>query len=452
MENQKLATWNIPRLLWSLALPAICAQIVTLLYNLVDRIYIGRMQHGAIYMAAIGICAPIITVVAAFTGMFGRGGSPHAAIHMGRQDNATAEKFQGNSLCMLLLTSVILTFGVLAVKTPLLRLFGASDQTLPYAESYLTIYMLGTVFVQVTVGMNYYITSQGFAKTAMITTVLGAVLNMALDPVFIFAMNMGVAGAALATIISQFASFAWVLVFLLGKKPALRIRAENLRPDWIILKKIIMLGSAPFFMSASEGILHVCFNRQVYSYGGDLAVSAMTILFSMFQFVLLPVEGVAQGSQPIIGYNYGSEATHRVRAVIKLALIANSMFTVIMTGIILLAPQVFIRIFNSDPELTALGSKMLRIYMFGMFTVGANSTFQQTYNSLGEGGKSFFFAFYRKVILLIPLIYILPRFLPWGVSAVVLAEPISDILTALTNAAYFQRFIKKKLPAKKEYP
>lgn len=446
MENQKLASWRIPKLLWSLAFPAICAQIVTLLYNLVDRIYIGQMRDGAIAMAAIGICAPIVTVVTAFTGMFGRGGSPHAAIYMGRQDNATAEKFLGNSFCMLLITSVLITAGTLAAKTPVLRLFGASGQTLPYADSYLTIYILGTVFVQITVGMNYYITSQGFAKTAMITTMLGAVLNMVLDPVFIFAMNMGVAGAALATVISQLASFVWVLAFLLGKKPTLRIRAENMRPDWRILKQIIILGSAPFFMSASEGVLHVCFNRQVYAYGGDLAVSAMTILFSMFQFVLLPVEGVAQGSQPIIGYNYGSGAFHRVRATIRLALAANSIFTVIVTAIVVLFPQIFIRVFNSDPGLVELGGRMLQIYIFGVFTTGANSTFQQTYNSLGEGGKSFFFAFYRKVILLIPLIYILPNLLSWGVFAVVLAEPISDILTAVTNALYFRRFIRKKLP------
>lgn len=446
MENQKLATWKIPKLLWSLAFPAICAQIVTLLYNLVDRIYIGQMQDGAIAMSAIGICAPIVTVVTAFTGMFGRGGSPHAAIHMGKQDNSTAEKFLGNSFCMLLITSILITAGTLAVKAPILRIFGASSQTLPYADSYLTIYILGTIFVQITVGMNYYITSQGFAKTAMITTMLGAVLNMVLDPLFIFAMDMGVAGAALATVISQFASFMWVLAFLMSKKPTLRIRRENMRPDWRILKQIIILGSAPFFMSASEGVLHVCFNRQVYAYGGDLAVSAMTILFSMFQFVLLPVEGVAQGSQPIIGYNYGSGAYHRVQTTIKLALTANSIFTVIVTAIVVIFPQMFIRIFNSDPELVELGGKMLQIYIFGVFTTGANSTFQQTYNSLGEGGKSFFFAFYRKVILLIPLIYILPNVLSWGVFAVVLAEPISDILTAATNAVYFRRFLKKKLP------
>lgn len=446
MENQKLASWKIPKLLWSLAFPAICAQIVTLLYNLVDRIYIGQMQDGAIAMAAIGICAPIVTVVTAFTGLFGRGGSPHAAIYMGKQDNATAEKFLGNSFCMLLITSVLITVITLSAKTPILRLFGASDQTLPYADNYLTIYILGTIFVQITVGMNYYITSQGFAKTAMITTMLGAVLNMILDPVFIFAMNMGVAGAALATVLSQLASFVWVLVFLVGKKPTLRIRAGNLRPNWQILKKIMILGVAPFFMSASEGVLHVCFNRQVYAYGGDLAVSAMTILFSMFQFVLLPVEGVSQGSQPIIGYNYGAGAFHRVQATIKLAVTVNTIFTVICTIIVLVVPELFIRIFNSDPALVELGGKMLRIYMLGMFSHGPNSTFQQTYNSLGEGGKSFFFAFYRKIILLIPLIYLLPNLMRWGVFAVVLAEPISDIVTAATNALYFRRFLKKKLP------
>lgn len=316
---------------------------------------------------------------------------------------------------------------------------------LPYADPYITIYCLGTFFIQMTVGMNYYITTQGFAKTAMITTMLGGILNMILDPVFIFSLGMGVRGAALATVLSQLASFIWVVCFLFNKKPKLRLRLKNRKPEAAVLKEIIVLGSAPFFMSVSEGILHVCFNNQVLRFGGDLAVSAMTILFSIFQFILLPVEGVAQGAQPIIGQNYGAGRYDRVREAIKLTALGNLIFTVCATSLIMLVPGFFIRIFNPDPDLVSLGQSMLRIYAGGFFVVGLNSTFQQTYNSLGEGKRAFFFAFYRKGILLIPLLYLLPRILPWGVFAVMLAEPVSDILTTGTNALSFRRFINKKL-------
>ena len=444
--SNKLEDMKITKLLLQLSLPAICAQMVTLLYNLVDRIFIGHMENGDVAMAAIGVCAPIVTIVSAFTGLLGRGGAPHAAIFMGKGDDKTAERYLGNSLSLLFTTAALLTGLVLIFKTPLLKLFGASEQTLPYAKDYISVYILGTVFVQITVGMNYYITTQGFARTAMVTTMLGGVLNMVLDPVFIFGLHMGVSGAALATILSQFASFIWVLSFLLGKKTTLRVKRENLRPQWPILRKILVLGSAPFFMSASEGVLHICFNRQCAAFGGDLAVSAMTILFSVFQCMLLPVEGVAQGSQPIISYNYGAGKYDRIRQTIRLALIATSCFTVAVNILVELFPEVVIRVFSSDPELIELGARMLRVYGAALFVHGANSTFQQTYNSLGEGGRSFFFAFYRKVILLIPLLYLLPNFLgTWSVAAVVLAEPVSDFLTAATNAVYFRHFLKKKL-------
>ena len=453
MEQNKLATMKVSKLLFQLAMPAICAQVVTLLYNMVDRVYIGRMEDGVLAMAGVDICAPIISVITAFTGLFGRGGSPLAAISMGEKKNNEAERFLGNSFAMLLITSAVITITILLGKEPILRLFGASSATMPFADQYMTIYCLGTVFVQLTVGMNYYITTQGFAATAMVTTMLGGVLNIVLDPVFMFGLHMGVAGAALATVLSQMASFVWVLLFLFGKKTALRIRLKNMRPDWPILKRIMILGAAPCFMSASEGVLHICFNNQVLAYGGDVAVSAMTILFTMFQVVLLPVEGIAQGSQPIISYNYGAKTYARVRETVSLALKAATVLAVVMGFTVVGLPEMFIRIFSSDPELVRVGAPMLRLYMLVMFLHGPNCTFQQTYTSLGEGKKSFFFAFYRKIILLIPLLYILPAALPaWGVMSVVLAEPISDTLTALTNAVYFRRFMGKKLGGEREKP
>lgn len=446
MEHNRLESEKISRLLLSLALPAICAQIVTLLYNLVDRIYIGRMEDGILAMGAVGICAPIVTIVTAFTGLFGQGGSPLAAIRMGSGDREGAEKYLGASVTMLFLTSILITAAVLAAKEPLLKLFGASKIILPYADDYMSIYCLGTIFVQLTVGMNYYISTQGFAKTAMITTMLGGLLNIALDPLFIFALQMGIRGAAMATVLSQMVSFIWAMRFMLGKRTLLHIRIPALRPEWKTLKEIMVLGSASFFMNTSEGIMTICFNTRVQRFGGDTAVGAMTILFSVFQFMLLPVEGIAQGSQPVIGYNYGAGQFGRVKETIRLSITVALLFTMGATTIVMIWPELFIRIFNTDQELVEMGKGMMRIYVAGMFVLGANSTFQQTYNSLGEGGKAFFFAFYRKVIILIPLIYMLPVLLPWGVMAVVLAEPAADLITTGTNAVYFGRFIRKKLP------
>ncbi|MCM1136536.1 MAG: MATE family efflux transporter [Clostridium sp.] len=446
-EENKLAKERIPKLLWSLAIPAICAQLITLFYNLIDRIFIGRMENGIMAMGAIGICAPVVTVVSAFCGLFGQGGAPLAAISMGKGDKEEEEEYLGNSFWMLVVSSAVIMAVVLIFQTPLLTLFGASENTLPYAKQYITVYCLGTVFIQLTVGMNYYITTQGFAKTAMITTMLGGVLNMLLDPVFIFALHMGVRGAALATVISQFISFLWVMRFLFGKKTSLRLHPGTIRLSAPRLKEIMVLGSAPFFMNISEGVLNICFNNQALRFGGDIAVGAMTILFSIFQFMLLPVEGVAQGSQPIIGYNYGAGKFDRVRETVKLSVISTLTFTMCATAAVMLAPGFFIGIFNSNPELVLLGKNMLRIYIGGMFVLGLNSTCQETYNSLGEGKKAFFFAFYRKVILLIPLLYILPHALPaWGVMAVMLAEPIADIVTTATNAVHFRYFLKKKVP------
>lgn len=441
----KLKNEPIQKLLWTLALPAICAQLVTLLYNFVDRIFIGQMENGVYAMAAIGICTPIVTIITAFTNLFGRGGSPLAAIEMGKNDIKKAERYLGNSFVLLVLSSLSIMAIVHFFKTEILMGFGASSKTLPYAIDYLSIYILGTFFVQLTVGMNDYITTQGFAKIAMTTTMSGALFNTLLDPLFIFGFDMGIRGAALATILSQMVSFIWVMHFLFGKQTTLHLSRQNMHLDPALIKDIVLLGASPFFMSASEGILVLTFNTQALKLGGDLAVSVIAILFSMFQFLLLPVEGVTQGCQPILSYNYGARHYDRVLQTIKLTLKSTLSYSIIATTCIVLFPQIFVGLFGHDQQLLMLGSQCLRIYIFGGFILGANSTFQQTYNALGAGGNSFFFAFFRKMILLIPLIYLLPTLFPGSVYVLVLAEPISDWLTTLTNGFCFQKFIARKL-------
>ena len=413
--NERLANEKISKLLLSLAIPSILAQMVTLLYNLVDRIYIGRMEDGALAIAGIGLCSAIITIIIAFTNLFGRGGAPLASISLGADENDQANKIISNCFSSLVLSSIVIMIVLYILGEEILLLFGASANTLSYAKDYLNIYLLGTIFVQLSVGMNYFINCQGYAKFGMLTLVIGGALNIILDPIFIFTLNMGVAGAALATIISQFVSFLWVMHFIFSKRSTIKIKKEYLFFDKIIMKRVLGLGISPFFMNSTEGILQVCFNRQLLFFGGDIAVSSMTIMASMAQIVFLPM-------------------------VIKVALT----FSVIMVTLMELFPALFVSMFTNDPELMELGVKMLRVYIFG-YIIGANSSFQQIYTSLGEGKRSFFFAFYRKIILLIPLIYILPNFISNGVLAVMLAEPVSDLLTTGTNAIFFKRFINDKL-------
>lgn len=450
--QERLEHEKISKLLCSLAIPSICAQIITLIYNLVDRIYIGRMPDGQLAMAAIGLCVPLTTIINAFNGLFGRGGAPLSSIKLGEGRKDEADRILTNSFSSLIIVSVLLTTIVLIFKNPILYLFGANADTIIHAGDYISIYSLGTIFVQLSVGLNFFINAQGFNRFGMITNLLGAGLNMILDPIFIYTFQMGIKGAALATVISQGITCAWVISFFFSKKTILHIRKEYLLPKWKILKSIVALGASPFFMSSTEGILTISFNQQLLRFGGNMAVSAMTILSSMWQFMLLPVEGVAIGSQPIVSYNYGAGNYQRVRNTIALGVKVSTIYSI--TGVVLmeLFPHVFAGIFTENKELIELAGRMLRIYIFGAFCIGANSTFQQSYNSLGEGKKSFFFAFYRKIILLIPLIFILPQiFVSNRVYAVVLAEPISDIITSVTNAVYFRYFfLKKKLPLRDE--
>lgn len=440
LENEKIST-----LLISLAIPSILAQLTTLIYNLVDRIYIGRLPNSSLAIAGIGLCTSIITIITAVTNLFGRGGAPLASIRLGEKNTEEAQKILGNCFKSLMITSVIIIVILNLFGTQILMLFGASENTLDYALQYLRIYSWGTIFAQLSVGLNYFINAQGFAKYGMFTLLLGGILNIILDPVFIFLFDMGVAGAAVATVISQFVSCLWVLGFFFGKKTMLRLTKKSLKYDLNVMKRVFGLGLSPFFMSSTEGILQVSFNRQLLFYGGDIAVSAMTIMMSMSQILSLPMEGIAQATQPIISYNYGAGKYDRVKKTISLALKAALTYSIVGVLLMELFPSLFVQLFANDPELVELASWMLRVYVFGFIIMGANSTFQQTYTSLGFGKRSFFFAFYRKIILLIPLIYFLPNVISNGVLAVVLAEPISDLLTTITNSFSFKSFIKKHL-------
>lgn len=443
--NERLENEKISKLLLSLALPSILAQLATLIYNMVDRIYIGQLADGALAIAGIGLCTSIITIITAFTNLFGRGGAPLASIRMGEKRMDIAEKILGNCVFSLVISSLIIMAALLIFGEDILMLFGASENTLPYAMDYLSIYCLGTVFVQLSVGLNYFINAQGFAKYGMFTLLIGGVLNIILDPIFIFGLHMDVAGAAIATVISQFVSCVWVMKFLLGKKTTIQIKKEYFKFDLDIMKRVLGLGFSPFFMSATEGILQVSFNRQLLFFGGDLAVSSMTIMLSMNQILQLPMEGIAQGTQPIISYNYGAKQYERVKKAISLAMKVSLIYSIVGVLLMEFIPQVFVQLFSNDPELIELASRMLRVYIFGFIIMGANSTYQQSYTSLGFGKISFFFAFYRKIILLIPLIYILPIFISDGVFAVMLAEPLSDLITTITNTFSFRRFMHKHL-------
>lgn len=444
MDN-KLAVGAIPGLLLSLALPAMLAQVITLLYNLVDRVYIGHMADGATAMTAVGLCVPVSTLIVAVTSLFGRGGAPLAGISLGAGDRDKADRILSNSLVLLIATSLAITAGVLAWSGPLLRLFGASPTTLPHAETYLRLTIPGTLFLQVGLGLNYFINTQGFTRIGMMTPLIGGVVNVVLDPIFIFGLDMGLRGAAVATVIAQFASFLWVLRFWRGPLAHIRIRRRFLRPDWSVVRRIVLLGAAPAFMVATEGILLLSFNTQLARFGGDAAVGAMTILAALFQLVLMPMIGIYQGAQPIVSFNYGAGNHARVKQAIGLAGAATLLWSLLGAGLLVAFPRFFVGLFTPDPLLIATAAPMLRVYISGTFFLGLTIVSQDSYNALGDGKLSLFFAFFRKGVLLIPLIHLLPLCMADKVHAVVAAEPVSDLIASLVSAAYFIVYIRKKL-------
>ncbi len=431
-DQNILGTEGIGKLLLKLALPAVISQLVNMLYNVVDRVYIGHMpENGVATLTGLGLCFPIIMLISAFAALFGMGGAPLAAIAMGQGNHRRAEQILGNCTTALILTSAVLTVFFLFFGRPLLLLFGASTGTIGYAWHYLQIYVCGTVFVQIALGLNLFITTQGFATKAMITVLIGAILNTILDPVFIFVFGMGVQGAAAATVLSQAVSAIWVLHFLTGQKTTLKICVSQLRLHRDILLPVLALGLAPFIMQATESLLNICFNSSLQRYGGDLAVGTMTILSSISQLIILPLQGITQGAQPIISFNYGAGNKARVKKALKLQLAICLLFTCAMCFLIELFPVPFIRIFNSKPELVSMASWALRLYCAGMFILGAQMACQQSFVALGQAKVSLFLACLRKLILLIPLIYILPALMRNQVFAVFLAEPVADI-TATT--------------------
>lgn len=451
--NAFLGTEPVGRLLARLALPTVMAQMINMLYNIVDRIYIGHIpQVGAMALTGLGVCLPLIMIVSAFAALVSSGGAPRASIFMGRGDQTSAEKTLGNCFLVQLVISALLTAVLLLFGRQLLLAFGASENTIEYASKYMNIYALGTVFVQLTLGMNAFITAQGFAKTGMLSVLIGAVCNILLDPLFIFAFGMGVRGAALATVLSQAVSCVWVLSFLLGPKSLLRLRPSRMRLERRILLPALALGLAPFIMQASESILSVCFNSSLLRYGGDIAVGAMTILTSVTQFAMLPLQGLGQGAQPIISYNYGARNRARVKKAIWLLLRVSVCYSGLLWAFVMLFPGVFASFFTTDAELLAYSSWALRIYLAAQGIFGAQTACQLIFTALGKAKASITVAVMRKFVLLIPLIYLLPALLPNNKAmAVYLAEPVADFISVCFTLVLF-RFQYKKVLASMESP
>lgn len=446
-ENNFLGTEPIGKLLFKLAVPTVIAQLINMFYNIVDRIYIGHIPgDGALALTGVGVCLPLIMIISAFAALVSSGGAPRASIFMGKGEKENAEKTLGNCFMAQIIASCILTVVLLIWNRNFLMAFGASENTIEYSVSYMNIYAIGTIFVQLTLGMNAFITAQGFAKIGMLSVMIGAVTNIVLDPILIFGFRMGVQGAALATIISQAISCIWVLHFLFGEKTQLKIQKKYMKLERKILLPSIALGTATFIMQSSESVISVCFNSSLLKYGGDIAVGAMTILTSVMQFAMLPLQGLGQGAQPIISYNYGAKNAERVKAAYKLLLKTSLGYVFVLWALVMLVPGAFSAMFTSDVELIAFTKTALRIYLAVLFIFGIQMACQMTFTSLGNAKSSIVVAVMRKFVLLIPLIYIMPAvFKENQVMAVYLAEPVADFLAVTFTAILFSIQFKKAL-------
>ena len=441
-----LGTEPIGKLLVKLAVPTVVAQLVNMLYNIVDRIYIGHMPgDGSLALTGVGVCLPLIMIISAFAALVASGGAPRASIAMGKGDHDLAEKLLGGCFTLQIVISAILTAVMLIWSRGLLLMFGASENTIGYAADYMRIYAIGTLLVQLTLGMNAFITAQGFATTGMLTVLIGAVANIALDPLFIYGLGMGVRGAALATVISQGLSCVWVICFLRGKKTLLRLKRENLLVSPKLILPCVALGLAAFIMQSSESMISVCFNSSLLRYGGDVAVGAMTILSSVMQFAMLPLQGIAQGAQPISSYNYGARNADRVRQTFRLLLRVCLVYSMVLWAGIMLFPRGFAGIFTPDAELLDFTARALRIYCAMLFLFGIQIACQMTFVSIGNAPCSILVAVLRKFVLLLPLIFLLPSLLPDKVTAVYLAEPVADVIAVTCTALLFSRQFKKAL-------
>lgn len=448
MKDNKafLGTAPVGKLLFKLAIPTVVAQLINMLYNIVDRIYIGHIpQVGSLALTGVGVCMPIIMIVTAFAALVSAGGAPRASIFMGKKDSNSAEKTLGGCFLLQIIISLILTVLLLVWNEDLLLAFGASENTIAYATDYMSIYALGTIFVQLTLGMNAFITAQGFTTISMVSIIIGAVCNIILDPIFIFAFGMGVKGAALATILSQAVSCVWVVSFLSGKKTVIKLKKSNLKLSPKIVLPCIALGTATFIMQSSESVISVCFNSSLLRYGGDIAVGAMTILTSVMQFALLPLQGIAQGAQPILSYNYGAKNTTRVKKTFRILLTTCLIYSVTLWSVVMLIPEAFVGIFTPDADLIEFTAPALRIYLGGIFLFGIQIACQMTFTSLGKAVNSIIVAVVRKFVLLLPLIYLIPLIVSDKTMGVYLAEPIADVVAVTFTSILFAFQFKKAM-------
>ena len=445
-KKADLGTAPIGKLLFRLAIPTVVAQMINMLYNIVDRIYIGHIPEvGSLALTGVGVCMPLIMIVSAFAAMAGGGGAPRASIFMGKGQNEDAEKTMAGCFSLLCIIAVVLTGVLLVFSDDLLLAFGASEDTIDFAVDYMNIYAIGTLFVQLTLGMNAFITAQGFAKQGMLSVMIGAICNIALDPVFIFGFNMGVKGAALATIISQAASCVWVMLFLTGKTTILKLKVKNLNLKPSIVFPCVALGMATFIMQSTESVISVCFNTSLLKYGGDVAVGAMTILTSVMQFAMLPMQGIGQGAQPIMSFNYGAGDAGRVKKTYRLLLTVSLSYSMVIWACIMLFPQVFAGIFTPDAALLDFTAKALRIYCAGLGLFGIQIACQMAFVSLGNALCSMTVAIMRKFVLLLPLIYLMPNLVSDKTMGVYMAEPVADVLAVTFTAILFFFVFRKAM-------
>lgn len=441
-NDERLGTAPVGKLILSMALPAVAAQIINVLYNIVDRIYIGHIAgYGELALTGVGLTAPILMVISAFSAFAGMGGAPQASIQLGKKNYEQAERILGSSIAMLLICSIALTGLFQIFKVPILYLFGASDNTIVYAKQYITIYLIGTVFVQFALGLNTYISGQGNAKVAMFSVLLGAVTNIILDPILIFVFKMGVRGAAIATIISQALSAVWVISFLASSRSVIRIRKKYIRLDRKIIAGIAALGVSPFIMQSTESLVMITLNSGLQKYGGDLYVGTMSIMSSIMQLIVVPVQGISQGVQPIMSYNYGAGKMDRVKAAFFRMVLICLAATLLFGGIAVLKPEIYAQLFSSNQDLVALTCQYMPVYFLGITIFGIQMGCQSTFLALGQAKVSLVIALLRKVILLIPLAIIFPRFM--GVQGIYRAEPVADFISVTVTIILFFFTAKK---------
>ena len=437
---------SVSKSIFKLAVPMTLAQLINILYNVIDRMYIGRISEGSsIALTGVGVTFPIITIVMAFANLFGMGGAPLCSIARGRGNNERAEEIMGNSFSLLIISGFLLIIVGLISKNKLLYLFGASDATFPYANSYITIYLMGSIFVMVSLGMNSFINSQGFAKIGMLTILLGAICNIILDPIFIFMLGLGVKGAALATILSQFLSALWVFIFLTGSKTILKIKIKYLKIRLSILREIVYLGLSSFIMSLTNSIVQIVCNKTLQVYGGDLYVGIMTVINSIREIIMMPVSGSTNGAQPVIGYNYGAMKKDRIKSGIKVMSISCIIYTTLIWITLCIFPEFFITIFNNDSKLISNGIPSMHIYFFGFFMMSLQFSGQATFQALGQSKQAIFFSLLRKIVIVVPLTVYLPKIFDLGTHGVFLAEPISNLIGGIACYLTMIHIVRKLL-------